>query len=107
MAHKSLHASRYAQLASRKLLRKSRKFLHSAHRSRPLRYPNEPSDSYDAYCKSIQRINNLEAIRKLTYTSIKKRLDAIAITLEKLGEENSKAVKKLEDLHNKCTAHWI
>lgn len=43
------------------------------------------------------------------------RIDsAIAIMLEKLEEENSKALaimekleEEIEDLHNKCTAHWL
>lgn len=95
---------------SRKLLRRSLLLR----KLRLLRYPNEPSDSYEAYCKCIQRIDNLDAIRKLTLTPIKNRLSAIAIMLEKLEEENSKALaimekleEEIEDLHNKCTAHWL
>ena len=38
------------------------------------------SDIYEAYCNCIQRIDNLDAIRKLT--PIKNRLSAIAIMLE-------------------------
>lgn len=84
--------------SSRKLLRRSLNIL--LRKSRILRYPNEPSDIYEAYCNFIKRLDNLEAILKPIYT-IKKRLSAIAITLEKREEETSKALAIMEKLEKR------